>query len=124
MKPLFLIVCGALFLAGCDTLSGLVSGASSPFSGGGGLRGAGTEVDGIRFRTRVASTSEDGRGFATSTSGGARGVAEAVEAGRVQAVSYCLRRFGGSEIAWTRGPDDRITLTDGNVILSGACITR
>ena len=124
MKPLLLIACCALALSGCGTVTGLVSGVSSPFSGGGGIRGAKSEVGGIRFRTRIAASTQDGRGFVTLTAGAARGVAEAAEAGRVQAVTYCLRLFGGSAIAWTRGPEDTLSLTDGALVMSGVCITR
>ena len=124
MKVSGLVMAAALSLSGC----GILDGASSPFSGGGGLRGAQTEVNGVRFRTRVSAVTEDDRGFVTTTRGAGRSPSAAAEAGRVQAVEYCLRRFGGSDIVWTAGPDRAPTATSldqsGALLLAGTCVTR
>lgn len=117
----------ALALSGCGTLRGVATGLTSPFSGGGGLRGRQSEIGGLRFRTRVASATGDGRGFVTSTAGAGRGIGLALEAGRVGAVEYCLRRFGGSEIVWSAGPDrpvEEVALADGTLVMAGVCVTR
>ena len=123
------VLLGLTLLASCGRLDGLTSGVSGLFdrNGAGGLRGAPTEFGGVRFRTRMTIESEDRRAFATATTG--RGPAtDAAEAGRVRAVEYCLRRFGGSNIVWSVGPesapvshlrDDR-----GALILRGVCVTR
>lgn len=126
MKTVTLAICCVLSLSSCGTIRGVATGLTSPFSGG-GLRGTRSDIDGLRFRTRVSATTGDGRGFVTSTGGAGRGVAAALEAGRVQAVAHCLRRFGGSEIVWTVGPDrpaEQVALTDGALVMSGACVTR
>ncbi len=123
------LLLGLTLIASCGRLDGLTSGVSGLFdrNGAGGLRGAPTEFGGVRFRTRMAIESEDRRAFLTATTG--RGPAtDAAEAGRVRAVEYCLRRFGGSDIVWSVGPesvpvsplrDDR-----GALILRGVCVTR
>ncbi|WP_179378463.1 hypothetical protein [Jannaschia marina] len=128
MKVTVLVVGATLALAGCGTLGSLSSGASGPFSGGGGLRGSQSEIAGIRFRTRVSAVSEDNRSFQTVTRGAGRSLSAAAEAGRVEAVEYCIRRFGGSDIVWTAGPDrevEQIPLDDsGALVLTGTCVTR
>ncbi|SFJ28497.1 hypothetical protein [Jannaschia pohangensis] len=123
-----------LGVSGCGAFDSLSSGASGfsggsgPFSGGGGIRGSASEVDGIRFRTRLSKDSEDRRSFTTATRGASRNVTAALEAGRVEAVEYCLRNFGGSEIEWSIGPDrpiEEVTPDEsGALILAGRCVTR
>ena len=126
MKFTVLLV-GAFALSGCGAIGSLASGASGPFSGG-GLRGSGTEIDGVRFRTRVQSSKENRRDFTTVTRNAGRDLSGAVEAGRVQAVEYCLRQVGGSEILWSQGPDrpiEQIAIGEGgDLVLTGTCISR
>lgn len=128
LRPVMLALCCALALSACGTARNVASGITSPFSGAGGLRGSANEIDGTRFRTRVSSGRDDPRAFLTTTRGAARNLPAAMEAGRVEAVRYCLDRFGGSEIAWTRGPDrpvEQVALeASGVLILSGRCVTR
>ncbi|CTQ33576.1 hypothetical protein [Jannaschia rubra] len=125
---LTVLLLGAMALASCGTLDSLGSAASGPFSGAGGLRGSQTEIGGVRFRTRVTPATADGRGFATATRGEGRNMAAALEAGRAEAVAYCLRTFGGSEIAWSQGPDrapEQVAVDEtGAVLLAGTCISR
>ena len=120
------ILAGCLLLGGCG-FSGIGSGDSGLFPRG-GLRGSVEEVDGLRFRSRVTSLGEDDRGFAVRTRGAGRALSAAAEAGRTEAVRYCLTRFGGSEIAWLAGPDREITQMaiedDGALLLTGRCIAR
>ena len=127
MKILGLAVALAIGLSGCATLGSLASGVSAPFRGG-GLRGSQTEIDGLRFRTRLSDAGPEGRAFTTVTRGAARGPAAAAEAGRVQAVEYCLRRFGGSEIVWSAGPEAAAAGArldaSGALVLAGVCVSR
>lgn len=113
-------------LSGCG-FSGIGSGDSGLF-GPSGVRGAAGEVRGVRFRSRLAITSEDKRSFAVTTGNAGRAITGAVEAGNVEAVRYCLTRFGGSEISWTYGPSqdvETITLNEsGALVLTGRCIAR
>ena len=126
MRVAGLAIAVVLGLSGCATLGSLANGVSAPFRGG-GLRGSQSEIDGLRFRTRLSDTG-DGRAFTTVTRGAVRGPAAAAEAGRVQAVEYCLRRFGGSEILWSAGPEaaaDGSRLDgSGALVLAGVCVSR
>ncbi len=128
MTAATLAICCALSLSACGTARSIATGITSPFSGAGGLRGSANEIDGTRFRTRVSTTRDDPRAFLTATRGAARNLPAAVEAGRVEAVRHCLGRFGGSDVAWARGPDrpvEQISLDpSGILLLSGRCITR
>ncbi|WP_299814214.1 hypothetical protein [uncultured Jannaschia sp.] len=123
------LLVGLSLLASCGRLEGLSSGASGLFdrNGAGGLRGAPTEFGGVRYRTRMTVGTEDRRSFATATTGPGAAT-DAAEAGRVRAVEYCLRRFGGSDIVWSVGPDSvpvRPLRDDrGALVLRGVCITR
>lgn len=119
----------AAVVAGCGGLGG-GSGFSGPFSGGGGngLRGQAAEVDGVRFRSRLNTDRADRRAFVVTVGSAARNPSAAREAGRTRAAEYCLRTFGGTEIAWVDGPDDapeEIRLGDrGGLVLSGRCLAR
>ncbi len=128
MKFMGLVIGAAMALSGCGALGGLAAGVSSPFSGGGGVRGARTEIEGIRFRTRVSASRENRRAFTAVTRGAARGPAAAAEAGRAQAIEYCIRTFGGSEIVWSAGPDRAAEALSpdagGALVLAGTCVSR
>ncbi|CUH32517.1 hypothetical protein JSE7799_00942 [Jannaschia seosinensis] len=114
-------------LAGCDRLASLSSAVTSPFRGGGGLRGTPTTIDGMQFRTRIRADDDDPRAFTAVTPVG-QNFGLAVEAGRTQAIAFCLERFGGSDIAWFVGPDrplGQIAVDQrGAIVLSGQCVTR
>lgn len=126
MKAIALALTGAVLLTGCG-FSGLGSGDSGLFPRG-GLRGSSEQVEGIRFRSRLNVVSEDDRSFAVSVRSAGRDLGAAREAGRIEAVRYCLRVFGGTEILWENGPDrplEEIALADdGALVLTGRCISR
>jgi hypothetical protein len=119
----------AWLLGGCGVVTGLSTGASAPFSGQGtGLRGSVQEVEGVRFRTRISAPREDRRRFSTSTRGAAQAPLAATEAGRLEAVGYCLRTFGGSQIVWSippaSDPGEVAISGDGSLVLRGRCVAR
>lgn len=128
VRPVMLAICCALGLSACGTARNVAAGITSPFSGAGSLRGASSEIDGIRFRTRVSTSRDDPRAFLTATRDAGRNLPAAVEAGRIEAVRHCLSGFGGSQIAWAQGPDrpvEQIALdASGTLVLSGRCVTR
>ncbi|GIT92917.1 hypothetical protein JANAI62_33750 [Jannaschia pagri] len=120
------LTAAALSLSACGS-SGIGSGDSGLFSQG-GLRGSSQDVQGIRFRSRVRADGDDDRFFTVSTAGAGRAIGSAQEAGRTEATRYCLTRFGGSQIAWTVGPDvpaEQVSLTErGALVLTGQCLAR
>ena len=117
------LVLAMLTLGACGTVQNLVPGRL-----GETLRTESVAFEGIYFRARAQSTSEDRRDFTVSVARADQNIAAALEAGRFEAVKYCLGRFGGSDIAWTMSPDedpDTILLSDDNsLLLTGRCTTR
>lgn len=113
----------AVALPGCAVLSGV----GDRFGSVPSLRGTPQDIGGIRFRSRVAAVADDPRSFRTTTRDARRGVPQAIEAGRIEAIRYCLTRYGGSNIAWRAGPDrpsETIAVEDGVLVLSGRCLAR
>lgn len=125
MRAAAILVLAALAVAGCGRLPVIGNIGVLP---AGGLRGETVEVGGLRFRSRLATTTADGRGFVVTTRRADRGVAAALEAGRLRATKHCLTRFGGSRVAWAVSPDrpaPEVALdADGSLTLSGTCIAR
>ena len=119
---LLLLLC--LSVAGC----GAVRSVGDRLPSLRNVRGEAAEIDGLRFRSRLALTTPDRRGFAVTTRNAVRSVAAAKEAGRLRAVGHCLNEFGESEILWSRSPDRpvaEIALNgDGSLTLTGVCIAR
>ena len=114
-----------LVLIGCGTVQNVASRIPNPLAGG--LRGAPTEVDGLRFRTRIRADPADPRLFTAATRGAERAPMAAFQAGQTQGRAYCIERFGGSEIVWAAGSDgvERIALSDGGaLVLTGRCVSR
>ena len=55
-----------------------------------------------------------------------RGLTGAREAGRYEAMRYCLKEFGTSDVDWVNGPDaedGRLQISNGRLILNGECVT-
>lgn len=114
-----------LFTASCGVFSSL--GNLVPrFGDGDGARGQLAELDGLRFRSRVASDSDNRRAFTVATRGADRNAGAALEASRLRAIDYCLRLVGGTDIGWSLSPDrEEASLNeDGSITVSGTCLTR
>ncbi|MEM6375353.1 MAG: hypothetical protein AAF686_03880 [Pseudomonadota bacterium] len=70
--------------------------------------------DGVFFRTKAKAVDRsDRQNFVVNVPKVARSVNGAREAGRYEAVRYCLENFGTSEILWSIGPDT----TDGRLVV-------
>ncbi|MEM7488732.1 MAG: hypothetical protein AAF390_06360 [Pseudomonadota bacterium] len=133
MRVLGSILVACLVLSGCGVARGVGTGLSdlaSPLTSlAPNIRGGTTEVSGVRFRTRLSADGGDRRSFSTLTRRAAVAPVAAAEAGRVEAVGYCLRTFGGSQILWSVGPEtvtaEEASLTeDGGLVLRGRCVAR
>jgi hypothetical protein len=123
MRPLLLAAMLAAALPACGRLPSLPALPSLPGTGA----FAGTEAGGIRFRARVASDRAEPRRFAVTVTDARRGPALAAEAGRVEAVRYCLERYGAGGIGWAIAPEDAPTrpLGEGGTLsLLGTCTAR
>ena len=82
--------------------------------------------DGHQFRTRAEQVGEEHEEFAVSVFRASQSVAGAREAGRHAAVTYCIKRYGRSEIDWAagQGPDDKALprrIVDDTLGLRGRC---
>ena len=83
--------------------------------------------NGNHYPTREKGVDKQDRNqFAVTVRRTAQGLDGAREAGRHGGSKYCLKHFGTSEIEWARGPDDppeNLQLSNGNLILSGRCVS-
>lgn len=117
----------ALSLVAALTSCGVVRGIGDRLPSAGNLRGELAEVEGVRFRSRLATTTEDRRGFVATTRDAQRNVVAALEAARMRAVGHCLHRFGTSQIAWALPPDRDTAAAlapDGSVQVQGTCTAK
>ena len=111
-------LCAAL--AGC----GAIRAVGDRLPRVGDIRGEASDVSGLRFRSRLATTTPDRRGFVVTTRGAARNVDAAYEAARLRAAGHCLGRFGASSILWEREPGAGGVGADGTVVVSGLCTAK
>ena len=123
MKAVLCMLAVAATMAGCSRIP-LIGGTLQGLN----PRGQAAEVEGVRFRSRLATTTEDDRGFVVRTRGAGRNLGAALEAARVTAFEHCLARFGGTEVIWTlspdRGPEAAAPDADGAVSVAGTCVQR
>ncbi len=80
---------GALALSGCAALTGEERIA----------------FDGAYYDARQASLGPEGREVVITVRPVSQGLTGAREAGRYEAVKYCVAQFGNSDIDWDIGPD-------------------
>ena len=82
--------------------------------------------DGNFYKAKTKAVSKDDRKtFETVVSRTDQGIRGALAAGGHDAKGYCLKSFGTSEIAWTRGPADPNAaryVEGGRRRLSGSCV--
>ena len=125
IRTAWIAVVVAVAMTGCARLP--FSGDSGLFRSD-GLRGRSSEVEGVRFRSRLAVTTADRRGFVVATRGAGRDVRLALEAGRLRAVEHCLTGFGESDMVWSLSPNrpaEEVALNDdGSVTVAGICVAR
>lgn len=83
--------------------------------------------EGNYYPTREKAVSKDDRAdFVVTVRRASQGIKGAREAGRHGGSKYCIKNFGTSKIEWARGPDAPIAVlqgANGNLVLSGRCIT-
>ena len=114
----------ALSLAGCSRIQ---NGLGSLGIGGANAKRSNIEVQGVRFRAHASPDTADRRDFTVTVRPVAANPEAALEAGRYQATRYCLLTYGGSDTAWTIGPDsphDSLPVTNDTITLQGRCTHR
>ncbi|MEL7280111.1 MAG: hypothetical protein AAFY35_17670 [Pseudomonadota bacterium] len=82
--------------------------------------------DGNFYKAKTTAVSKDDRKqFETVVRRPEQGINGALAAGEHDAKGYCLKSFGTSEIAWTRGPFDQnaaLYAEGGRLVLNGSCV--
>lgn len=80
--------------------------------------------DGQAFRARLDTDRGTREDFTVSVRPVSASLLGAREAGRYEAVVYCVNRYGSSNIAWVVGPDspdEALTISDDTLVLQGRC---
>jgi hypothetical protein len=114
-RGVILGICALLALSACGRLFGQGEGTGEASFGG------------LKFDAKLTASADDRRAFTVVVREAARNIEAAQEAGRYEAVAYCLYNFGASDMEWTAGPDlpaDQVVLEDGALTMSGRCTAR
>jgi len=78
--------------------------------------------DGQRYAGRTQVDSEDKRRFVATAGPVSQGLDGAREAARYEGTTYCIRRYGRSDIAWTIDPDSETPqVVDDQLTVQGRC---
>ena len=80
--------------------------------------------DGRAYKASVDATRADRRDFTVVVRDAAGNADAARRAARYEAVQYCIKRLGGSEIIWANGPEinpDSLLTADGQLVMQGMC---
>lgn len=80
--------------------------------------------DGKFFRTKVKSERGSRQQFIVTARPVSQSLEGAREASRHAAISYCIERYGSSDIAWLVGPDSEdadLPISDDTLTLQGTC---
>lgn len=82
--------------------------------------------DGAQYRAKINSDRDSREAFTVSVKPVSASLLGAREAGRYEAVVYCVNRYGSSDISWVVGPDspdEALTITNDTLLLQGRCPT-
>jgi len=107
------------FIMGLATSSFLMmTGCSNPFE----LEENKVSFDGYYFSSKLSRSRLDDRSFDLTVRRANRSLLGAREAGRYEAIRFCIKNFGTSDIKWVLGPDDQSIGLTGKVLkLNGQC---
>ena len=107
------------FFIGLATSSFLMmTGCSNPFE----LEENKVSFDGYYFSSKLSRSRLDDRSFDLTVRRANRSLLGAREAGRYEAIRFCIKNFGTSDIKWVLGPDDQSVGLTGKVLkLNGQC---
>lgn len=111
MRHASYLLVAAVLLTGCSALQG---------------RDDNAVFDGVHYRADVKSSREARNVFSIEVRDATQGSLQgAREAGRYEAIKYCIKQTASSDIAWTVGPDDAAAAridSAGNLVLQGRCV--
>ncbi|WP_299042553.1 hypothetical protein [uncultured Tateyamaria sp.] len=80
--------------------------------------------DGVFFRASSGKVDKQREQFEVSVSPVSASLDGAREAGRYEAIRYCIRQFGSSDIDWIAGPDAEdgtLRINGDKLLLRGTC---
>ncbi|WP_299591628.1 hypothetical protein [uncultured Tateyamaria sp.] len=80
--------------------------------------------DGVFFRATSGKVDKQREQFEIGVSPVSASLEGAHEAGRYEAVRYCIKQFGSSDIVWIEGPDaedGRLRISGDKLLLRGTC---
>ncbi|GGX57111.1 hypothetical protein GCM10007385_27430 [Tateyamaria omphalii] len=80
--------------------------------------------DGVFFRASSGKVDKQRDQFEIGVSPVSASLEGAREAGRYEAVRYCIKEFGSSDITWIEGPDaedGRLRISGDKLLLRGTC---
>jgi len=109
----------------CRALAALFLGAIVVLPGCGD-RAAKVRFNGEYYPAKVSRDRDAREQFQVAVRRVDRGLTGAREAGRYEAMRYCLKEFGTSDIDWVNGPDaedGRLQVSNGRLVLNGECVT-
>ncbi len=96
----------------------MMTGCSNPFE----LEENKVSFDGYYFSSKLSRSKLDGRSFDLTIRRANRSLSGAREAGRYEAIRFCIKNYGTSDIKWVLDPDDHSIGLTGKVLkLSGQC---
>ncbi|MEP5732511.1 MAG: hypothetical protein ABJL67_24435 [Sulfitobacter sp.] len=82
------------------------------------------QFDGHFFRTKVSKVDGQRDVIQVRIRDVAKSLDGAREAGRHAGISYCVKNYGSSKIAWSVGPDtpsEELRITDNALVFQGVC---
>ena len=80
--------------------------------------------DGMRYFGRLQADSENKRNFSATVAPVSQGLDGAREAARFEGTTYCVRKYGSSDITWALSPDAEATelsVADDKLTVQGRC---
>ncbi|WP_299687185.1 hypothetical protein [uncultured Tateyamaria sp.] len=80
--------------------------------------------DGVFFRSNASNIDRQRDDFEVAVSPVSASLEGARDAGRYEAVRYCIKNFGSSDITWIAGPDAEdgtLTIAGDRLVLRGTC---
>ena len=80
--------------------------------------------DGVFFRSTSSKLDKLRADFEVTVSPVSASLEGARDAGRYEAIRYCIKNFGSSDISWIAGPDAEdgtLTIAGDRLVLRGTC---
>jgi len=80
--------------------------------------------DGFSFKGRLQAEKDDRRNFVASAAPVSRSLEGAREAARFEGTTYCIRKYGRSDIDWVASPEaeaSALNIVEDRLVVQGRC---